>query len=200
MLHKIFTPMALAALAFVAVIAVAAFYVSPAKAGGWAGCYGGVGGNYAADVAGGVLGADGPGVSILAGCDMQAQKLVFGGWAEYGWDWRQFAGVDLDVKGWAAGARAGYIVVPGALAYGLVGWTQQDLSLSGVGSMDADGWLVGGGAEFDLGSGFFGRAEYRYTRLDLDIADDNVQSGRLALIYKFDFLGNNAPAFGTPLK
>lgn len=192
----------LAITAIIAAVLLAYLFIAgktdPANAAekSWTGCYGGASGNYSAAVLGDVIGTDGPGVSILAGCDLQAQKLVFGGWAEYGWDFRELGPVSVDVDGWAAGGRVGYLVTPGALAYALAGYTDLNFDI-GPGSADATGWLAGGGTELDIGGGFYLRAEYRYTRLDLDFttADDNVQSGRFAVVYKLGGNPIDAPAF-----
>lgn len=74
------------------------------------------------------------------------------------------------------GARLGYLVTPGVLVYGLVGWTHTDLSLSGVyttnigggvpiafsSEEDLDALTVGAGVETMLWPGFSMKFEYRY--------------------------------------
>jgi len=149
MLHKIFTPMALAALAFVAVIAAGILAMTPAKADGWTGCYVGVAGGYASaltntSVTFGALsanvdslGAQGGSVTGLLGCDMQvAPRIILGVWGDYSKTNADFSvnfspvpaaliSTGLDTS-WALGARAGYIVVPNTMAYVLIGYGEAD--------------------------------------------------------------------------
>jgi len=196
MLHRILTPMVVAALAFVAVIAAGILYVQPAKADGWSGCYGGVSAGYNALVADdSSFGVNGPGVGVLAGCDIERGRFVLGPWVEYGWAWLDDNGSNIDSKGWGAGGRAGVLVTPQTLVFASLGWTQLDF-----GSDSADGLVFGGGGELDLGSNLFLRTEYRYTHLTSDDMDDaSVQSGRMAVIYKFNWNPTDLVS-GKPLK
>lgn len=194
-----------AAFLMLAAIALSAI-LDPVKAGerSWTGGYVGATGAYSAAVLGDALGSDGPGAAVVAGYDLQSGKLVVGPWAEYGWHWRDWAGIDVDVKGWAVGARAGVLVTPRSLVYVTGGYTDVDWSLAGAGSTNGTGWLGGGGVELDLGAGFYGRGEYRYTRLELDAfpsVDDNIQEGRMSLVYKFNMPGLSVPSFeAKPIK
>ncbi len=185
-------------LAVAAIIAgLALFYVVPrAHAGSWSGCYIGVAGELSSATGEG-LGADGKGVAPKLGCDVQNGKFVVGAWADYAWSQYDWAGNTIDVKGWAAGGRAGYVVIPNVLAYGLVGYTEFEADAFG-GSADLSGMVYGGGAEVALGRKWYSSLEYRYEPLSvvgLD-ADLKNQSVRLGFSYKFGF-GNSVE---EPLK
>jgi len=174
-----------------ATLAVLALGIVPASAANWTGCYGGVVGSYNARVVGDTWGSEGPGVGVVAGCDIQLQKFVVGGWGQYDWrrfEWKPFgASIDIDVDGWAAGGRAGYLVTPDALAYALVGYT--DLNMSGGPAANGDGLVVGGGAEFSLGDGLFLRTEYQHATLDVSgtAMDPNIHSGRVGVLYRLNW-------------
>lgn len=93
------------------------------------------------------------------------------------------AGADLYI-----GLRAGYVVNPQLLLYLKGGYTHQRIELDGNGTDNAvpfdfdekvkvDGFRLGVGGEYQFGSGWYGKAEYRYTNYnngDLDIRGADV--------------------------
>ncbi|MBX9776940.1 MAG: outer membrane beta-barrel protein [Xanthobacteraceae bacterium] len=129
--------------------------------------------------------------------------------------WWEASGRITHKWAWAAGARAGYLVLPTVLTYVNGGFTQA--RFSGVTLFDFgfptnptgdslpaqtySGWFVGGGVETPLWSGFFVKTEYRYadyrTRTLLVVNDDariapdrihpTVQTVRTDLVYKFNW-------------
>lgn len=181
---------------------------SEAKAAGWSGCYAGAAGSYNAATFEDTLGSEGPGISGLIGCDGRINKFVLGAYAEYGWKQFEWASkVDVDVKSWVLGGRAGVLVSDTALLFVSLGYTQGEADVStplGSGSADLSGYVLGGGAELDLSHGFFIRPEYRlttYNEIEDESIDATVHEGRIALVYKFNFGGDVLPAFESkPLK
>lgn len=214
-------------------ILMAILKTEQAAAANWTGCYGGGAVGYGssntdADLklagAGNIevdgLGTQGANVGLFGGCDIAMQKVVLGTWGDYTWhDTDEFtvsasfpgfsgniATYSLDTE-WSLGARAGFLVTPDVLAYGLVGyaessWNDLDV-LKGFGGPsfsipDMTGIVWGGGMEASLGNGLFVRGEYRYTDYDsesidvipgfakLDL-DPDVQTARVGLAYKFNF-------------
>ena len=151
MLHRILTPMVVATLALVAVVAAGTLYVQPAKAENWTGCYVGGAGGYSAalmdtsiSAGGGGIGVDSRGmqggsVAALLGCDMQvAPRVVMGVFAD--WTYDPDTTFSITATGiptllqmslenrWGVGGRAGYLVQPGSLVYVLAGYTQAQTS------------------------------------------------------------------------
>lgn len=175
-------------------------YIADQAAAGWRGCgLGGVG-SWNAGVVEDVWGANGPGIAATVSCDMQIDKFVVGAAAEYGWKRFDWAGNDVDAKGWAATGRAGVLVTNAVLVYGLGGYTQVTAEL-GPWSVDLAGLVAGGGVEIDLTRGFFGRLEYQRLMLEPDDGDieANVDSIRVGLTYKFG-LPDDPFAVSKPLK
>lgn len=193
----------------------------------WTGCYVGAAAGYAAsttdvglDVDGvGTLasvngiGADGATGTLTAGCDVRKDRVVLGVWGDYTWHdatWDvsdpgagNIASLDLD-RQWAIGGRAGVLVTPGTLVYGLVGYTRAELGDLDVPALavsfptsSLDGWIVGGGAELALDRGFFLDLRYTYSDFNsssIDIADPisigldtQIHAARVGLTYKFGF-------------
>jgi opacity protein-like surface antigen len=176
-----------------------------AAAANWTGCYVGGVGSYNAlvqDEYG--IGAQGPAIAATAGCDIQRGALVGGVLAEYGFGQFDIGGETLDTEGYAVGIRGGVVVWDTTLLYGLIKWTDVDLSADGYsGEASLTGPVVGAGVEVPLGAGFYTRLEYNYGLLELEesgYSDDiNTHSGRLGFVYKF---GGIEDAFGgsRPLK
>jgi outer membrane immunogenic protein len=175
-------------------LAAAALFAwnSKASADPWTGCYLGGLANYSALVQdGGGIGVEGPGAAGTVGCDIQRGKLVFGALAEYGFSVFDAGGDDIDLEGWAAGARAGYLVWDNTLLYGVAKWVDVDASTDGsVVELSLTGPSVGAGAEIALGGGFFTRVEYGYAMLEPDetlIADEqvNIHTARVGFVFKF---------------
>jgi outer membrane immunogenic protein len=172
------------------------------------------------------LGGEGVLGTVQVGYDRQFGRFVGGIFFDYDW-----TGISGDVKyngsslngklsasltsEWSVGGRAGYLVNPETLVYGLAAYTQGnfDLPLHLSGSTP-DGYTVGGGIETRLGGNWFLKGEYRYTHFseetlgtikvsqgwrnyDVKLTDQtDVQSGRLVLSYKADLFGRDL----TPLK
>jgi len=171
------------------------------KAGGWTGCYvGGTVGWSRSGTRGSIDTPAGPipGVTIasdrddaliggvMAGCDLQMSRLVFGIMGDWTFG-TSTAGVDLLVGGvpaadaefkvrdsYAALARAGFLAHDAVLVYVLGGHTWAHtggLSISAPGGSvafampDMAGWTVGGGVEWQpaVMKGFALRVEYRFT-------------------------------------
>lgn len=180
----------------------------------------------------------------LLGCDLQvAPKIVLGVFGDYS----KANNADFDVTiapgfngsivhtgldtSWAVGGRAGYLVTPGALVYVLAGYTQantQDISFPAfVGAKPIsvptlDGYVVGGGVETSIGSGWFLQTQATWANYDAAVIalnanpngpklslDTDVLSARVGLTYKFgtetpivrDVANAVAPSAGhTPLK
>lgn len=174
--------------AAMAILALDAEYRGDAKAASFSGCYvGGVGSYNALVEDDGGDGAEGPAIAGTVGCDVQRGAFVLGALVEYGFGRLEFDGDDIDVQGWAAGTRAGYVVFDQALLYALLKWTDLQFSEDGYGDEDASGPVVGAGAEVALGGGFFGRLEYNYAMLEVDDGGEeaNAHSGRVGLVYRF---------------
>ncbi len=109
---------------------------------------------------------------------------------------------------WTAGGRAGYLVNPTTLVYGLAGYTEAHFDLpQGAHNSDFSGWTAGAGIETSLGGPWYLKGEYRFTQLDkrtlysgsllapLDeersvnykVTDQpDIQTGRLVLAYKLN--------------
>jgi outer membrane immunogenic protein len=166
----------------------------------WTGCYIGGGGGYAISNTGvsvpGFLSIDGLGAEGYTafaggGCDLQMGAVVVGGFADYTWDFEHdftvSAGGGSFSTGlnerWAAGGRAG-VLVGGALAYGLVGYTDADLDIG-----SHAGVVYGGGLELPVGAGFSLKGEYRYSDLEEVsygpvVVDPDIHEVRASINYK----------------
>lgn len=181
------------------------------------------------------FGAEGAGIFGTVGCDMQVpnSKFVVGVFGDYQWfndtTWtvglplltpKALAEMSLDST-WAVGGRAGYLLTPDVMLYGLAGYTQantSDLSSPLLGGSLAvpnlKGYELGAGTEVALGKGFFVQAQYVWANYDaesiniasspkgsLDLGlDTTVQTARLGLTYKFGGSDVTAPFEGKPLK
>jgi outer membrane immunogenic protein len=218
-----------------------------AYAGPWTGCYGGGAAGYQSalsdtSITDGVdtitvdsLGAQGGSLTALAGCDLQVERFVFGVWADHTWSDAGFTvgisgptAVAMGIAGtalqtavdtsWAIGGRAGYVFVPGALAYVLAGYSQAELdditfpSLAPGFALSVptlDGYVLGGGAEISMGRGLYLQAQYTYADYDqADIAlgggvslglDVDVQTARVGLLYRFSAGDPVIPVIDAPL-
>lgn len=138
------------------------------------------------------LSSQGGNIGLHAGCDMQVQQLVFGAFGDYNWlsqsmevkspllgtipggaALNPLAKIDLDTM-WTVGGRAGLLVSPSTLVYGLVGWSRMDTSdLTVLGTTGGsftvptlEGWTFGGGVSVEIAQNIRLGAEYRYTRFD----------------------------------
>ena len=158
--------------------------------------------------------ADGVTYGASTGFNLQVGSVVLGVFADYDWTNAKnkfsiptspgpLVG-DIDIKSmWAVGGRAGYLVTPHVLAYGLAGYTKVNWSVptnADTGSVnDAGGLTVGGGLEAMASSGWSAKLEYRFVDLGNDTltynvpgpidavvkADHNLHLVRLGATYRF---------------
>jgi len=183
--------------------------LSSAHAGGWTGCYAGAHGGYAVGASeiaiGGVASLDG--ISSegaeggpLIGCDLQTtDRIVFGAFADYA-----FRSVDTKLTlggasafvgledAWSVGVRAGWLVSPQTLVYGLAVYQHTDFDDAGSGLIsDLSGFGGGAGIETEILPGLALRGEYRYVAYDdesiagvatLDTDEHQVRAG---LVWRF---------------
>lgn len=179
----------------------------------------------------GLQGAD-LGMSAFAGIDVQVgSRFVVGGFLDYDWSnqksnfsavtsWMNFSASlpSLD-QGWTVGGRAGVLVSPDVLLYGLAGFSEMKLNNWGItytppkgtdfrvqeAKLTARGYTVGFGAEYRLANNVSLRGEYRYVGLGSNTTVD-TQNGatwttdlsehvvRISAAYRFGQFGTNAPA------
>lgn len=176
------------------------------------------------------LGAQGASIAGLAGCDLKvAPRLVLGVWGDFTHDPDTTFAVTVTgaptiletslENRWGLGGRLGWLVTPRAMAYVLAGYTQAETSditspafpAVSIAVPDLKGYVVGGGAEFDLDYGFFLQvqgtyADYRDENISLGGPvslglDTDVLTARVALTYKLNFGSDlsGTPAF-PPIK
>jgi outer membrane immunogenic protein len=160
--------------------------------------------------------ADGITYGVSAGYNLQLQSFVVGVFADYDWTnaKNQFSIPtspetlvgDVGIHSmWTLGVRAGYLITPRVLLYGLGGYTKINWSVptnADTGNVgDPGGLTVGLGAEAMASSGWSIKLEYRFIDLGGDtltydvsgptdakvVADHNLHAVRLGLAYKFNF-------------
>ena len=100
---------------------------------------------------------------------------------------------------WTVGGRAGYLVNPSTLVYGLAGYSEAHFDMPFGLNGDFTGWTAGAGIETRLAGPLFLKGEYRFTGLDektlftagtFAVTDQpDVQTGRLVLTYKLSHAG-----------
>jgi outer membrane immunogenic protein len=156
----------------------------------WTGAY--VGGQVGWTNAGHTVSLDGPGGTLVeldgiassgligggrVGIDFARGRFLVGAFADYNFS---DASTDLEIGGtnllsvekedeWTAGIRAGMIVAPRTLVYGLVGYTQTTYSFNVPGGgidVDYDGVTAGAGVEFAVANGVFLGLEGSHTFYD----------------------------------
>ena len=128
-----------------------------------------------------------------AGYDVQMDRLVFGGEAEFTESTldREYQEQGLrpanpiatpisatyNIEGGgdiSVGGRAGYVVSPNFLLYGKIGYSWHKMAIEGTGSdngvpfnideqLDLGGLRLGAGGEMNFGENFYGKVEYRYS-------------------------------------
>jgi outer membrane immunogenic protein len=151
--------------------------------------------------------ADGVLGGVLVGWSWQTGDFVYG----FEGDWVAADLTDSQTFGanrvnasvdWMAEirARAGYLLAPELLLFGMVGyaWADIDLPVTGVGggsgSDTFSGWQFGGGLEYRFDSNWSTRLDYLYTDLDSESItysgqtvtyDPDVHAMRAGLVYKF---------------
>ena len=164
--------------------AMALLLAAPAAHAG-ASCYVGLGAGKSItsvdlpdDAAGPVnLALDGFQIGARGGCDTAIGPMVLGGWVGYDW-----TDLDADITANYAsfGARAGYKINDGTLAYGIIGLAAEDFQFT---DRDNRGILYGAGLEIDFSNvspglvGFveFSRIDWRDT--GTDASTDTIMVG-----------------------
>lgn len=194
--------------AYATLAAALAMSASAAEAQSWTGCYVGVYAGYTvaaseisvpgfASLEG--LSSEGGQIGPIGGCDLQLDRLVVGAFADYA-----FRSVDTTVtlggfsesvgleNAWSIGGRAGFLITPQTLAYGLVAYQESDFDDAGTGIIsDLSGIAFGGGLETEFSPGWRLRGEYRYVDYSskdiLGVAelDTSEHSFRAGLVWKF---------------
>lgn len=141
----------------------------------WSGFY--VGGQlgYGIDIFGvegynGGVALEGFAGGLKVGYDLALGRFLVGAFGEYNWSDINIADALSVDNDWTIGARAGVIVAPKTMVYGLVGWSQAELS-AGTSSETYDGVKAGGGVEFAIASNLFANLEVSHTWYDLDEGD-----------------------------
>lgn len=183
---------------------------APAAAQGtsWTGCHVGLHGGYAVAANeisvpgfGGLDGISSEGAAFIpaVGCDLQVNdRIVIGAFADYA-----FRSVDTTVTlggfsesvgledAWSIGGRAGLLLSPSTLAYGLLAYQRSDFDDAGTGLIsDLSGVAVGGGIETMFHPGWSLRGEYRYVSYsDKDILgvanlDTDEHSFRAGIVWR----------------
>ncbi|MBR0878439.1 outer membrane beta-barrel protein [Bradyrhizobium liaoningense] len=185
----------------------------------------------------GLQGAD-LGLSVFAGFDVQvAPRFVVGGFVDYDWSRQRttasasspFFGQSLSAalpsldQGWTIGGRAGFLVTPDILLYGLAGYSEMRINnwnlnyviLGGGPSftvqesgLTSHGYTVGAGAEYRLASNVSLRGEYRYVALGRNTTVDPLGAVwttdlsehvvRIGAAYRFGQFGGPATASVAP--
>lgn len=181
----------------------------------------------------GLQGAD-LGLSAFVGADVQiSRNVVLGVFAD--WDWAHqntvFSLSDLGGnvinaslpsldRGWTIGGRAGFLVTPDVLLYGLAGFSEMKFnnwSATGIPqggpavvllqqpSYTARGYSVGAGVEYRLSNNVALRSEYRYVGLGSSTTVDPINNAlwtnnlsqhvvRVGAAYRFGNFGSGASA------
>lgn len=183
----------------------------------------------------GLQGAD-LGLSAFIGADYQAsQNIVVGVFADYDWS-RQRTSLSSDSpgvsasgtlpsldRGWTIGGRAGFLVTPDVLLYGLAGYSEMRVNnwsasftfpggpVTPVVDLPAQtlrGYTVGAGTEYRLTSNVSLRGEYRYVGLGSASTYDPINNAiwtndfsqhllRISAAYRFGQFGTVAPLAST---
>jgi outer membrane immunogenic protein len=192
----------------------------PLPVASWSGCYVGAGYGYgmwnqrvqefAPNGVATTIGQDNGGRgwlgTVQVGCDLQVtSNIVLGAFGDY--DWSSIRGNAADgvlvaneklSSSWAAGARAGWVVMPQLLVFVSGGWTQArfdrldfvNIFTGAPAGFSVDqhtysGYFMGTGYEYALGflPGLYWKTEYRFS---------DYRSDRLAII---PTVVGNAPGF-----
>ncbi len=140
------------------------------------------------------ISANGWTIGAGVGCDVKIQRVVIGALAriELPVDTSgTIGGVDFD-KSWIIAGRLGYLLGPGVLVYGLVGYEAAELSLAAI-DFDKNGIVVGGGLEVFLTKHVSLTAEYTNTLLkDIDVGAFRIEpeshKARIGLNFRFNSL------------
>jgi outer membrane immunogenic protein len=170
------------------------------------------------------LGASGGSIGGNVGCDaLLSQMFLVGVMA----DWNKFINTDTSIginglgnlasmsydNQWSVGGRAGFLLSPNVLAYGLVAYTgmqTSDLRVlnSSFNIPDFRGYAVGGGLETALTKSLHLGVEYRYNKYGEETTtiagntldyEPTVQTVRASLTWNFNF-GGGQETYSPPLK
>lgn len=152
--------------------AIASLGVSPAAAG--PSCYAELGAGGALsqqklDQAGAsvTIAGDGYTGAIGLGCDYKLEQIVAGIRARY-----EASKISGSLMGdawkantsWDVALRAGYLVQPSILLYGVAGLKGTEIDYAGLTSLDTKGLMYGGGLELELSQHIAVFAEYNHTQ------------------------------------
>lgn len=135
------------------------------------------------------LSASGWTIGAGIGCDVRMERVVIGALARIELPVDPDGNlVDMD-KSWMVGARLGYMLNTGLLAYGLIGYESSELSLATI-DIAKDGFVVGGGIEVMISKHLSLNAEYTNTIVDsTNVGGFNVKpeshKARVGLTYRF---------------
>lgn len=126
------------------------------------------------------------------GCDLKMERVVVGALARIELPMDETGGIVASDKAWMAGARFGYLLNTGLMAYGLVGFTQSDLKIDAM-ALSKDGIVLGGGIEVMISKQLWLTAEYTQTGLHNSTLDGIevkpvTHNARLGLTYRFNSL------------
>jgi outer membrane immunogenic protein len=166
------------------------------KAGSWTGCY--VGGAVGYGWTRSEFTAFGQGetslssddilLSLGVGCDLHIanSSVVLGVMADATWSnlssaWQSKGAIDAEWQ-WFVGGRAGFLLTPRTLVYGLAGWTALDggvtFNLADKTDLgDLKGLTYGGGIEQVISGGWSLKLEYRYIQFGDDTAPNGAIDG-----------------------
>ncbi|WP_240536058.1 outer membrane protein [Bradyrhizobium cosmicum] len=185
----------------------------------------------------GLQGAD-LGLSAFAGFDVQvAPRVVVGGFVDYDWSRQRTTasasspflfGQSLSAalpsldQGWTIGGRAGFLVTPDILLYGLAGYSEMRINNWNLNyvifggpsftvqepALTSHGYTVGAGAEYRLASNVSLRGEYRYVALGQQTTVDPLGAVwttdlsqhvvRIGAAYRFGQFSGPASASAAP--
>jgi hypothetical protein len=160
----------------VSALAIAAF-ATESQAANWTGCHGAVAAGFTTVTTEPVaFGADGTQIGVAAGCDYQVDRFVLGAFAGYDWKTFDVGASEIDATTLSFGARAGVLLNPDTLAYGLLAYTNSEVDDL---DDDFDGLAFGGGLETvvyrNRGGGFLTlKGEAR--RIDHDTGVDDLDA------------------------
>ncbi len=163
--------------------------------------------DFTAPAGSGDFAADGLIGGVLTGWSWQTNNFVYGFEGDWVWgdmtDSENFGANTVNASlDWMAElrGRAGYLILPELLVYGMVGyaWADMDLPVSGTGggsgSETFSGWQFGGGLEYRFDENWSTRFDYLYTDLDSETInysgqsvtyDPDVHALRAGIVYKF---------------
>ena len=185
----------------VSAFAIAAF-ATESQAANWTGCHGAVAAGFTTVTTAPVaFGADGTQIGVAAGCDYQVDRFVLGAFAGYDWKTFDVGASEIDATTLSFGARAGMLLNPDTLAYGLLAYTNSEVDdLDG----DFDGLAFGGGLETVVhrGRGSFLTLKGEARRIDHDTGVDDLDATETTVTagLAYHFGGGASIADGVPLK